>query len=393
MIRFIFLFTVLGLGLYAGTQFSGQQGYVLISIANTTIEMSVTTLVIFMVAALAGLFGLEYLIKKSLYATSATWNWFSVRKMKRARRYTNEGIVKLIEGDWQAAEKKVTRWANHHDMPLLCYLVASEAAQEMGDEQKRDRYLALADKQDSSGLAVQLTRARLLVRTERFSDALAVLEPLKSAYPANPVLLGLLKTCYLKLKQWKPLLDLLHKLEKAKLIDSSEREALFLDGQCGLMEELAQQQGSEGVMTHWNSALSRKERQNSRLVACLARQLMARKADSQAFMILREALKKRTDDTLVALLPELNLPDAHSVEVLLQGITKKQPESAAAYSALAQLAMRAEQWPQAQQLLEKALSLRADVSDYAHLADVLERQHMSQAASDVSRQALTLINS
>lgn len=393
MIRFIFLFTVLGLGLYAGTQFSGQQGYVLISIANTTIEMSVTTLVIFMVAALAGLFGLEYLIKKSLYATSATWNWFSVRKMKRARRYTNEGIVKLIEGDWQAAEKKVTRWANHHDMPLLCYLVASEAAQEMGDEQKRDRYLALADKQDSSGLAVQLTRARLLVRTERFSDALAVLEPLKSAYPANPVLLGLLKTCYLKLKQWKPLLDLLHKLEKAKLIDSSEREALFLDGQCGLMEELAQQQGSEGVMTHWNSALSRKERQNSRLVACLARQLMARKADSQAFMILREALKKRTDDALVALLPELNLPDAHSVEVLLQGITKKQPESAAAYSALAQLAMRAEQWPQAQQLLEKALSLRADVSDYAHLADVLERQHMSQAASDVSRQALTLINS
>jgi HemY protein len=393
MIRFIFLFAVLGLGLYAGTQFSGQQGYVLISIANTTIEMSVTTLVLFMVAALAALFGLEYLIKKSIYATSATWNWFSVRKMKRARRYTNEGIVKLIEGDWQGAEKKVTRWANHHDMPMLCYLVASEAAQEMGDEQKRDRYLALADKQDNAGLAVQLTRARLLVRTERYSEALTILEELKGTHPANPVLLGLLKTSYLKLKQWKPLLDLLHKLEKAKLIGSAEREDLFLEGQCGLMEELAQQKGSEGLMAHWNSALSRKERQTPRLVASLASQLMSRKADSQAFTILREALKKSTDPELLALLPELNLPDSHPVVVLLEGVVKKQPDNAAAYSALAQMSMRAEQWPQAQQQLEKALKLRADVSDYAYLADVLEKQDLTQAANDVSRQALTLVNS
>lgn len=64
MIRLIFLFVVLGAGLFVGTQFSGQQGYVLISIANKTIEMSVTTLVIFVIAALAGLFLLEYLIKK-----------------------------------------------------------------------------------------------------------------------------------------------------------------------------------------------------------------------------------------------------------------------------------------------------------------------------------------
>lgn len=136
MFRIVFLFIVLGLGLFAGTLFSDQQGYVLISFANTTTEMSVTTLVIFVIAALAALFLLEFIIKRSLRATSATWNWFSIRKLKRARRYTNEGIIKLLEGDWKAAEKKVTRWANHHDMPLLCYLIASEAAQGMGDDSK-----------------------------------------------------------------------------------------------------------------------------------------------------------------------------------------------------------------------------------------------------------------
>ncbi|KOO11856.1 hypothetical protein AKJ18_26975, partial [Vibrio xuii] len=60
MFRIIFLFVVLGAGLFAGTQYSGQQGYVLISIAEKTIEMSVTTLVIFIIAALAALFFLEF---------------------------------------------------------------------------------------------------------------------------------------------------------------------------------------------------------------------------------------------------------------------------------------------------------------------------------------------
>ncbi|WP_375751891.1 heme biosynthesis protein HemY [Vibrio sp. HN007] len=392
MIRSIFLFAVLGLGLFAGTQFNGQQGYVLISIANTTIEMSVTTLVIFVVALLAALFGLEYLIKKVLHASSTTWNWFSVRKMRRARRYTNEGIVKLLEGDWKGAEKKVTRWANHHDMPLLCYLIASEAAQEMGDDTKRDKYLALANKQDNSELAVQLTKARQHNRNGDFESALAVLSELKGKYPDNTMVLNLLKNCYVKLGQWKPLLDSLHKLEKAGIVDAKEREALFLDGQCGLMEQLAQQKGSEGLLSHWNSALSKKERQNTRLVLCLANQLMLRKADSEAFIIIRETLKKNKDDALIAVLPELNLPDLHPVTVLLEGIVKKDAENAAAYSAMAQLSVRAEKWPEAQEQFEKALSIRADVSDYAYLADVLEKQDMTQAANDVSRRALTLVN-
>ena len=79
MIRLIFLFVVLGAGLFVGTQYAGQQGYVLISIANKTIEMSVTTLVIFVIGALAALFALEFIVKKFFYMSFTTWNWFSIR--------------------------------------------------------------------------------------------------------------------------------------------------------------------------------------------------------------------------------------------------------------------------------------------------------------------------
>ncbi|USD41036.1 heme biosynthesis protein HemY [Vibrio sp. SCSIO 43135] len=392
MFRLIFLFVVLGAGLFAGTQYAGQQGYVLISVADQTIEMSVTTLVIFVIATLAVLFGLEFIIKRALRASSSTWNWFSVRKLKRSRRYTNEGIIKLLEGDWKAAEKKVTRWSNHHDMPLLCYLVASEAAQGMGDKQKRDHYLELASQQENSLLAVELTKAKQQVRESEFNLAFDTLTTLKNSYPNNSILLNLLKTVYIELKLWQPLLDLLPKLSKSKLIDSEELQILSQRGQCGLLSDVAQQQGSEGLVNHWNS-LPKKVKTDLHLIECFAKQLMARKADSQAYTVVKEAIKKHPNSSLYNLLPEMNLSDSHPVVIMLEGCLKKDGNNAPAHSALAQFYMRDENWEQAQQHLEKALSVRSDVSDYAYLADCLEKQNLTRAAHEVSRKALTLASS
>lgn len=390
MIRWIFLFLVLGAGLFTGTQFSGQQGYVLISISNQTIEMSVTTLVICIVALLAILFGLEYLFKKLMYASSTTWNWFSVRKLKRSRRYTNEGIVKLIEGDWKAAEKKVTRWANHHDMPLLCYLVASEAAHGQGNNSKRDHYLTLASQQDDSLLAVELTRAKQQIAEANYELAFDTLSTLKSNFPNNPVVLNLLKTTYIKLNLWQPLIDLAPKLVKQNQLTNEEHAELNQKAQCGLLSEIAQQQGSEGLISHWNK-LPKKQKQNDHLIACFVKQLIARKADSEAFTVIKESLKKSDIPALYALLPEMNLPDHHPVVVMLQNTLKKEANNAGAHSALAQFYLREEKWTDAQTHLEKALEIRANVSDYGYLSDALEKQNLTKAAHEVSRKALELI--
>ncbi|MCG9651224.1 heme biosynthesis protein HemY [Vibrio brasiliensis] len=391
MFRLIFLFVVLGLGLFVGTQYAGQQGYVLISIASKTIEMSVTTLVIFVIAALAALFGLEYLVKKVFYASSATWNYFSVRKMRRSRRYTNEGIIKLLEGDFKQAEKKVTRWANHHDMPLLCYLVASEAAQGMGDDTQRDRYLELAAQQDNSQLAVELTRAKQQIRDAKYNEALETLTSLKANYANNMIVLNLLKQVYIELKLWQPLLDLLPKLVKSNIVTKEEQEPLAQRAQCGLLTEVAEQKGSEGLIAHWN-ALPRKVKADSHLVECFAKQLINRQADSEAFTLIKETLKKHPNSDLYRLLPELKLSDSHPVVTFLEGVLKKDANNAQANSALAQFHLRNENWSGAQQHLEKALSVRSNVSDYGLLADALEKQNLTKAAHEVSKKALTLVS-
>lgn len=391
MFRFIFLFAVLGVGLFLGTQYSGQQGYVLISIANKTIEMSVNTLVIFIILTLAALFGLEFIIKKALRASSTTWNWFSVRKLKRSRRYTNEGIIKLLEGDFKLAEKKVTRWANHHDMPLLCYLVASEAAQGMGNAKQRDHYLSLAAEQADSTLAVELTRAKQQMHDHDYPAAFDTLTTLRHNYPSNTILLNLLKTVYIELKLWQPLIDLLPKLLKYKLITKEEQATLVQKAQCGILHEVATQNGSEGLINQWNT-LPRKTKSDSHLIECFAKLLISRQADNEAFTLLKETLKKQPSSQLYSLLPELKLQDSHPVVTFLEGIIIKDSDNADAHSALAQFYLRNEKWQEAQSHLEHALSLRSKVSDYGYLSEALEKQNLTKAAHEVSKKALTLIS-
>ncbi|MDN2482360.1 heme biosynthesis protein HemY [Vibrio agarivorans] len=392
MFRTVFLFVILGLGLFVGTQYSGQQGYVLISIANKTIEMSVTTLVIFIIATLAALFFLEFILKRAASMSYNTWNWFSVRKLRRSRRYTNEGIIKLLEGDFKHAEKKVMRWANHHDKPLLCYLIAAEAAFSQGDENKRQQYLEKASEQDDSTLAVGLTRAKQDIRAKNYELAFDGLSTLNGQFPNNSLIQDLLKGVYIELKLWQPLIDILPKLGREKSINKEESDRYLLLAHSGLLEEIAQQKGSEGLIAHWDS-LPKKLKNEPSLIATFSKQLIARKADYEAFGVVKNVLKKNNVEELYALLPEMNLSDRHPMNQFLLSSIKKDPDNAAAHSALGQLYIRDQNWPEAQKHLEQALAKRSNVSDYAYLADALEHQNLNQAARDVSRKALTLVKS
>lgn len=391
MFRLIFLFVVLGAGIFVGTHYAGQQGYVLISIADKTIEMSVTTLVIFLVIALAILFVAETVLKKLLRSSSATWHWFTIRKVKRSRQDTNEGIIKLLEGQWKLAEKKVTRRASHHDMPLLCYLMASEAALEMGDKGKRDRYLELARKQDNSSLAVALTLAKQQVKQGEFKLAYETLSKLHASHPTNPLLLSLLKKVHTELKQWQALLDIAPQLTKAKVISAKEQQELEAQAQSGLLCDLAATSNKEQLIQYWDK-LNRKLKNDPILIVQMTKLLIEKHADSEAFTIAKEALKKQTINELLVLLPNIKLEDTHPVRQLLESILKKDENLVDAHSALARLDMQNEQWSEAQKHLEKALSIRTNRDDYMLLAQALEKQNLTQAAIEVSKKVHSLMS-
>lgn len=391
MLRLIVLFIFIGLGLYVGTQSAGQQGYVFIAIADTAIEMSVTTLLVVIIMLVTGILLSVKLIKKIWRFSSESCAFLGRRKVRQARALTNEGIIQFLEGNFKLAEKKVTRHINHHDMPLLCYLVASEAADSRGNHQDRDHYLELASQQENSRLAVEITRAKQYIRALDYDLAYQTLEPLFKAFPRNVIVLSLLKQSYVQLKMWQPLLDLVPKLMKEKIITQQEQMDIEHIARCGLLDDIAHRNGKEGLINFWDSQ-SRGTKKNIKLVEHLCGLLISHNADTEAFKLIKENINKSSPSYLYRFVPDLKLSDNHCLFDFLEGHLKKDPNNAETNSALARLLMKEKDWVNAQQHLEKALTIRTDLNDYGYLTEVLEKQNLTQAAHEVSKKILTIVN-
>ena len=61
------------------------------------------------------------------------------RKRRRARKQTEQALLKLAEGDYQQVEKLMAKNADHAEQPVVNYLLAAEAAQQRGDEARANQ--------------------------------------------------------------------------------------------------------------------------------------------------------------------------------------------------------------------------------------------------------------
>lgn len=249
----------------------------------------------------------------------------------------------------------------------------------------------MAEQQEGHSLAVEMTKIRQMVRNQQYADAHSQLEHLKGRYPNNTIVLNLLKKTYIGLELWGALDELLPRLKKSKLISDEEYHQLFYQAQLGKMKEVGSQQGVEGLLSYW-AHLPKKLKQDDSVIQLMVEQLILHNGDSEAYIILRDSIKQTPSNKLLPLITQVDLPDTHPAIVMLEGLAKKQPNNPEINSTLGQLYLREQRWQEAQHAFEAALQQRVSISDYSYLADALEQQNMKQAAGEVSRKALSLID-
>ena len=124
MFKVLFLMLILLAGLVAGPYLSGKQGYVLISTSTYDIEMTIPTLIIFFVLALAIVYFTEAIISRFCRLSNNTYGWFSRRKRIKAEKQTLAGLLKMDEGDYAKAEKLIGKNAKHASEPVLNFIKA-----------------------------------------------------------------------------------------------------------------------------------------------------------------------------------------------------------------------------------------------------------------------------
>lgn len=313
MFRVLFLMIALLAGLVGGPYLSGQQGYVRIETANNIIEMSITTLVIFFVIALAIIYGLEWIITRFLRLSRGSYNWFSRRKRVRAQKQTLEGLVKMNEGDYAKAEKLIGKNAKHSAEPVLNLIKAAEAAQQRGDEFSANRYLIEATElAGSDNLLVEIARTRILLQQNKLPAARSSVDSLLEMSNRNKEVLKLAVDIYLRSKAYQALDEILDSVENSGLFSTEEFQELRTQTENGLLDEKMNEEGVDGLLAWWDE-LPRRRRNNVDLKVGLIQRLIDCNDHESAAEFTLEILKKIGDNTPIG-------------KALCTQITRLQPE-------------------------------------------------------------------
>ena len=390
MLKILLLFALLIAGIVLGPIIAGHQGYVLIQTDTYNIETSVTGLVIIVILMMVVLFAIEWLLRRIFRTSAHTRGWFVGRKRRRARKQTEQALLKLAEGDYQQVEKLMVKNADHAEQPVVNYLLAADAAQQRGDEARANQHLARATELAGDDLIpVEIARVRLQLARNENHAARHGIDRLLEITPRHPEVLRLAELAYVRTGAWHSLLDIIPSMAKANVGDDAQRAALEQQAWIGLMDKAQADQGSEGLREWWKHQ-SRKTRSQVALQVAMVNHLIESDDHDTAQQIIIDGLKKQYDDRLVMPIPRLKTNNPEQLEKVLRQQIKTAGDRPLLWSTLGQSLMKHGEWQEACVAFRAALKQRPDAFDYAWLADALDRLHQPEEAATMRRDGLLL---
>ncbi|OCH98179.1 protoporphyrinogen oxidase [Legionella jamestowniensis] len=388
MIRILIIFLVLLVSVWIGVQLNRDPGYLLIAINHWTVETNLWVAILGLILAFFLLHTLLLLVSKITTIPEAYRNWQSKRRQQKAQAKTQKGFIEFSEGHWAQARNHLIKALPDTDSPLLNYLTAARAAQEMGDHSLRDDYLREAQQSmPDAKIAVELTQAQLQLANKQWEQALATLRHLQDLAPNHPYVLKLLVRLYKEVKDWQPLIALLPALKKNHVFSEKAFHLLRTQAYLGAMTDLAKSAELEPLKKIM-ATLPKDLRQDPELIAIYCSILLERHEDAQAEPILRNALRKTFDENLVNLYGKLRLGDKPLL--FAESLVKKNPDSAKLYLCLGRLSMSNNLWGKARHYFEKSISITPCSETYAELGKLLECLNDQAGACEAYRQGLLL---
>jgi len=376
MKRFLLLF-IIGISVAAFFLFSVSHdpGYVRISIGNWLVESNLW------VMAGANLFLIIFIVftlnitGKLLNTGKFFTQWFGRSNSHRANSNTQKGLISLLEGNWVQANKLLSKSATKSSTPLINYLAAAHAANELGQVKEAESLLRKAyDSTPNSEFAVGVAQAQIQLQQNKYEPCLATLLRLRKQQTNHPFILKLLKTVYLKLEDWSHLLELLPILKKApnannKKLDQLERlswNQLFIQKTDELINLAKQADGESTLATLWKKVPD-KLRYDAELIKIYAEQLIRLNQQSACETLLRKILNKHWHNDLVSIYGIVAGKNVSEQLVSAENWLKERPNNAVLLLALGRLSLRNELWGKALEYFEASKRLHATQESHAEL--------------------------
>ena len=385
----IFFLIALALALTLGLVALDDPGYILISRTPYEIEISLAFFLLLMLLVFTGLYFLARMFFRSLNARRDLAEWRRRRNRDRAGKDVLQGYARLIEGNWQEAERELQQRIGYSDTPLINYLGSAYAAQQRGDYGRRDAYLDTALKSDRRFReAVQLTRIRLQYQAGQLEDARQTIESLPAAARKRPTVERMEAEVLRSLGDFEMLEKRLPKLKRHNAFSEVELHDLEKEAFGGQFRESLPAPVDAGqVAKAWN-ALPKDSRRDPEMVLDYVKNLIRAGDSAKAEDQIETALQHHWDPRLVRMFAELE--DIQLRNRIRQCLVwrEKHPEDGALLLVLARLYQRADELASAQEFYVAAIKHGADEAAYLELGGLLERNGEMEEASRCYRRGL-----
>jgi len=383
----IWLVILIGAGL--GALVAHDSGYVLLSAGLYTIEMSLALLVLLIGILFVALYFLIRLIIRTYRLPNDVRGWKQRRGARLAQNAMTRGLLEMSEGNWQTAEKRLVRYADRSETPLLNYLAAARAAQLQGEHERRDAYIRLAhEHMPSADVAVSLTQAELQLADHQLEQALATLRHLRSVAPKHTYVLRLLRRLYEQLGDWEHLRELIPELRRRKVESSEDLHLLERKTYRALLEQAFLSKDDSQLGQVWSS-VPKALRTDPDVVSDYAGYLQEGGRDKEAEKFLRDALKQGWNAHLVELYGLIECPDPGKHLSRLEKFLKEHPNEPTLLLTLGRLSLRAQLWGKARGYLEACVNRNGPIDAFRELGRLLEHMGEDDNALQIYRQALT----
>jgi len=371
-------------------------GYVLLAYKGFRFESSLWVFLGLIVALVAVFFTLRWVVGLGAASVGVVVPWSKRNRNRRARQAALYGQRDLAEGNWQQALRHLTRAAATDHQPLVHYLGAARAANELGEYAQSDELLSEArTREPKAEVAIGLTQARLLIDRGEYPQALACLQQLNQAHPHQAYVLRLMQKLYIELQDWSALCQLLPALRKRHVLPADKLEELERLAWAAALERVGKGELQAGetprslVNGCWSQVPSALQH-DSDLLYSYASRLCELGGEDEAEAVLRAALKQHYQDRLAYLYGQVRSGDPARQLSLAEHLLEKHPEDPLLLLTLGRLCLVNGQSDKAREYLESSLALSRSAETCAELARLLAQLGETEHSNRLFQEGLKL---
>ena len=384
----IYLVVALIVGGAVGTLMSRDPGYVLVSYEDMSVE---TSLWFALLALFVGYFLVRVvvgLLMRLVRTGAGVAAWQQNRRARVAQARTVRGLLLAAEGDSAGARKALAADAAVVDLPLVNYLGAARAANEIGDVADRDVLLQKASESTPGAtLAVGLTQAELQIVAQQYAAATQTLVTLKTTSPNQPRVLRLLAECHEKQNDWNALLALAPELQKRAVMTPEVLRSALQRWTVAWFDSASVPAPS--LVMQWN-ALDKELCADPRVIAAYVQALLKVKAGDEAEATLSKTLKQEWNDDLVALYGRIPMDGVDRRRATAESWLKTRPNDATLLLTLGRIAAASRDWVNAREYFEASLKQRRSAEVYAELGRLCLAMGERPRAAELLAQSIEL---